>query len=83
MDGICGLAFDGLAVITTPSLLQSVKANYPHLSQSFSMYLSSDPDDSTHPSKIIFGDYDLSIVGPSAQVITPITHILISTPPIS
>ena len=33
MDGICGLAFDGLAVITTPSLLQSVKANYPHLSQ--------------------------------------------------
>ena len=27
------------------------------------MYLSSDPDDSTHPSTIIFGDYDLTIVG--------------------
>ena len=67
MDGICGLAFDGLAVITTPSLLQSVKANYPHLSQSFSMYLSSDPDDETTPSKIIFGDYDLTIVGEQAQ----------------
>ena len=67
MDGICGLAFDGLAVITTPSLLQSVKANYPHLSQSFSMYLSSDPDDEMTPSKIIFGDYDLGIVGEEAQ----------------
>ena len=67
MDGICGLAFDGLAVITTPSLLLNIKNNYPHLSQSFSMYLSSDPDDHTKPSKIIFGSYDLSIVGENAQ----------------
>jgi hypothetical protein len=39
------------------------------------MYLSSDPDDHTKPSKIVFGDYDLSIVSDKAQFFyTPIVR---------
>jgi hypothetical protein len=68
MDGIVGLGFDGLASVTNPGILDSMKLNYPNLSQSFSMYLSSDPDDHTKPSKITFGNYDLSIVGENATL---------------
>jgi hypothetical protein len=66
MDGIVGLGFSGLASVTKPGILESMKLNYPNLMHSFSMYLSSDPDDHTKPSKIIFGNYDLSIVGDNA-----------------
>jgi cathepsin D len=67
MDGIVGLGFDGLASVTKPGILNSMKLNYPNLSQSFSLYLSSDPDDHTKPSKITFGNHDLSIVGQNAS----------------
>lgn len=66
MDGICGLAFDGLSVVTKPSLLDSMTHTYPNLSHAFSIYLSADPDDTDKPSIITFGGYDLSIVSDSA-----------------
>jgi cathepsin D len=66
MDGIVGLAFDGLAVVTEPGIFSMIQSNYANLSQSFSLYLSSDPDDHTKPSKIMFGYYDLDIVSPDA-----------------
>jgi len=67
MDGIFGLAFDGLAVLTKPSILDVMTHTYPNLSHSFSIYLSADPDDADKPSIITFGGYDLSIVSESAQ----------------
>jgi hypothetical protein len=67
MDGICGLAFDGLSVVTKPSLLDSMTHTYPNLSHSFSIYLNADPDDADSPSVITFGGYDLSIVSDTAQ----------------
>ena len=38
----------------------------PQANQYFSMYLSNDPDDTKHPSHLLFGSYDLSIVGSNA-----------------
>lgn len=66
MDGICGLAFDGLAVVTKPGILDTLTHSYPNLSHSFSIYLSADPDDDEKPSIITFGGYDLSIVKETA-----------------
>lgn len=66
MDGICGLAFDGLSVVTKPSLLDTLTHTYPNLSHSFSIYLNADPDDTDKPSLITFGGYDLSIVSDTA-----------------
>jgi cathepsin D len=75
MDGICGLAFEGLAMVTVPGLLSTIRGSYPQLNNSFSMYLSSDPDDQTKPSRIMFGHYDLSIVGPTANFFyTPVVR---------
>lgn len=67
MDGICGLAFDGLAIVTKPSILDSMTHTYPNLSHSFSIYLSADPLDTAKPSIITFGGYDLSIVSKTAM----------------
>lgn len=73
MDGLCGLAFDGLAVVTRPGLMDSLQHSYPNLSHSFSFYLNTDPSDPTTPSMIIFGGYDLSLVSDSAKFFyTPI-----------
>lgn len=66
MDGIVGLAFDGLSIVTDPGIFSNIQVNYANLSQSFSLFLSSDPDDKTKPSKIMFGYYDLSIVSENA-----------------
>ena len=75
MDGIVGLAFDGLAVITRTGILDNIQMNYANLTKSFSLYLSSDPDDHTKPSKIMFGYYDLSIVSNKAVFFyTPIVR---------
>jgi len=63
MDGIAGLAFSGLAMITKPTLLDRLKETYPELPGSFSLYLSNDP---SHDSHLVFGGYDLSIVGPNS-----------------
>ena len=67
LDGICGLAFSGVASITTPTIFDMIKENYPDTPLSFSFFLNSDPNDIKNPSKLIFGGYDLSIVSPSAQ----------------
>lgn len=67
MDGICGLAFSSLAMVTRPDILDSMALAYPNLTNSFSMYLGADPDDTVGPSsQIMFGGYDLSIVSPNA-----------------
>ena len=67
MDGIAGLAFDGLSMVTNPTLLESLHTQHPSLPYYFSMYLSNNPEDSKHPSHLNFGAYDLSIVGANAS----------------
>jgi hypothetical protein len=67
MDGICGLAFDGLSVVTKPSLLDSLTHTYPNLSHSFSLYLNADPDDTETASIITFGGFDLGLVSDTAS----------------
>ena len=75
MDGIVGLGFNGLAVITSTGISDSIQINYSNLLKSFSLYLSSDPDDHTNPSKIMFGYYDLDIVSSKAAFYyTPIVR---------
>jgi hypothetical protein len=75
MDGICGLAFYGLASITYPTILESITDQYPNLTNSFSIFLSSDPDDHTKLSRIMFGGYNLSIVSDNATFFyTPVTN---------
>lgn len=67
MDGICGLAFEGLSIVTKPSLFSSMVSAYPNLTHAFSIYLSSNPDDTDNPSMIQFGGYNLSVVGNNAS----------------
>ena len=65
MDGIAGLAFPGLAMVTTPTLLEHLKAQYPSMKNYFSLYLS---NDFTSTSQLVFGGDDLfGIVGPNAS----------------
>ncbi|KAJ8603599.1 hypothetical protein CTAYLR_004854 [Chrysophaeum taylorii] len=63
MDGIAGLAFRGLAMVTKPTLLELIHEQHPGMAYMFSIYLSNSPD---APSHLVFGAYDLSIVGPNA-----------------
>jgi hypothetical protein len=75
MDGLCGLAFDGLSMVSRPGLLDSLQHSYPNLSHSFSFYLNTDPTDISYPSMIIFGGYDLSLVGDKAKFFyTPVVR---------
>ncbi len=68
MDGICGLAFSGLAVISKPSFIDVIFSSNPQLNQSFSLYLNSNPKNTkTNPSMLTFGGYNLSLIGPNAQ----------------
>jgi len=67
MDGIAGLAFRGLAHVTTPTLLETVFEQNPSIPKLFSIFFSNDPDDLYFPSHIWFGGYDLSIVGENAR----------------
>lgn len=75
MDGICGLAFDGLSTVTRPGIMDSLQHSYPNLSHSFSFYLNTDPTDTAKPSSIIFGGYNLSLVSPTAEFFyTPVVR---------
>jgi hypothetical protein len=67
MDGIAGLAFDGLSMVTKPTLLESLHKQHPELPNYFSLFLSNDPGDSKHPSHLNFGAYNLAIVGENAS----------------
>ena len=66
MDGIAGLAFRGLSMVTKPTLLELLHEQHPDVPYLFSLYLSNDPDDADRPSHLTFGDYDLGIVGDNA-----------------
>ena len=57
MDGIFGLAFEGVAAVTKPSSLSVLREQHPELVAGFSMYLSSDPSDTNKMSFITFGGY--------------------------
>lgn len=59
MDGIAGLAFKGLSMVTSPTLLELLHAQHPTLPYLFSVFLSNDPDDLAKPSHLTFGSYDL------------------------
>ena len=63
MDGIVGLAFSGLASVTSPTVVESWIAKRPNDTHVFSIYLSSDPDDADDTSVLMMGGYDLNIVG--------------------
>ncbi|CAM9807137.1 unnamed protein product, partial [Ectocarpus fasciculatus] len=66
MDGIAGLGFGGLSMVTTPTLLELLHRDHPEVPNVFSVYLSCDPSDTEKPSHMLFGSYDLSIVSESA-----------------
>ena len=66
MDGIAGLAFRGLSMVTKPTILELLHEQHPTVPYMFSMYLSNNPEDTSHPSHLVFGSYDLSIVGTNA-----------------
>ena len=66
MDGIVGLAFSGLSIVTHPTLLDLYQEQNHHLPAHFSVFLSSDPTDTTNPSLLTFGGYDLSLVSSNA-----------------
>lgn len=63
MDGIVGLAFSGLASVTSPTIVENWIAKRPNDTHIFSIYLSSDPDATDDSSMLMMGGYDLSIVG--------------------
>ncbi|KAH8044677.1 aspartic-type endopeptidase [Aureococcus anophagefferens] len=65
MDGIAGLAFRGLSMVTKPTLLELLHEQHPDVPYLFSLYLSNDPG-ADRPSHLTFGDYDLGIVGDNA-----------------
>eukprot|EP00752_Nemacystus_decipiens_P012260 g10867.t1 len=66
MDGIAGLGFSGLSMVTTPTLLELLHRDHPEVPNVFSVYLSCDPSDTEKPSHMLFGSYDLSIVSDTA-----------------
>lgn len=66
MDGIAGLAFNGLSMVTSPTLLELLHAQHPELGNYFSLFLSNNPLDLKHPSTLWMGGYDLNIVGDNA-----------------
>ncbi|CAB1120014.1 unnamed protein product [Ectocarpus sp. CCAP 1310/34] len=66
MDGIAGLGFGGLSMVTTPTLLELLHRDHPEVPNVFSVYLSCDPSDTEKPSHMLFGSYDLSIVSEGA-----------------
>ncbi|CAM9217862.1 unnamed protein product [Chrysoparadoxa australica] len=66
MDGIAGLGFSGLSMITKPTVLELLHDAHPEVPNMFSVYLSTDPWDTTQPSHLVFGGYDLSIVSDNA-----------------
>lgn len=70
MEGICGLGFNSLSTVTSPSFIETVfGAGTSYYDQKlFSMYLGSDPHDVQNPSFLMLGGYDLSAVGSNAQV---------------
>lgn len=68
IQGICGLGFEGLAEVSTPTFTAALFAAYPDINRTFSIYLSSDPGDPAQQSFLMFGGYDLSIVGPEAKL---------------
>ena len=53
-------------MVTNPTLLDLLHAQHPDVPDLFSIYLSNDPDDSKHSSRLTFGAYDLSLVGENA-----------------
>ena len=66
MDGICGMAFSGLSIVSKPTFLDVMFTSNPTLNKSFSVYLNSNPN-GVHTSSLTFGGYDLSIVGNQAS----------------
>jgi len=65
MDGIAGLAFRGLSMVTKPTLLELLHAQHPEVPYLFSVFLSNDPAKTT--SHLAFGAYDLGLVGANAS----------------
>ncbi|CAN0017863.1 unnamed protein product, partial [Choristocarpus tenellus] len=45
MDGIAGLGFGGLSMVTSPTLLEILHRDNPRVPNMFSVYLSCDPED--------------------------------------
>jgi hypothetical protein len=67
MDGIVGLGFSGLSMVTKPTLLDLFREQNDDVPDHFSVYLSNDPSDTDKPSMVVFGGYDLSLVSENAS----------------
>lgn len=59
-DGVLGLGFSGLSVLTKPSLIEAMETDF------FSVFINLDREDANNPSHITFGGFDLSLAGPEA-----------------
>lgn len=73
-DGILGLAFEGLAHISRPTLFTSLAQQNPAMLNLFAFYLT--PEAYHAGSELHIGGYDLSVVGPNASFhYTPVVKL--------
>eukprot|EP01084_Bolivina_argentea_P242514 406800_1 len=67
MDGIVGLGFRGLSMITRPTFLELLWEQYPDMPKLFSVFLSNNPYDEENASRLQIGGCDVNIVGDNAS----------------
>ncbi|KAJ0404401.1 hypothetical protein P43SY_007654 [Pythium insidiosum] len=73
-DGILGLAFEGLAQISRPTVFSALAAQQPALGNMFAFYLT--PEAYRAGSELHLGGFDLSVVGPNASFhFTPVVKL--------
>lgn len=73
-DGIFGLAFEGLAHISRPTLFTSLATQNDGIANMFAFYLT--PEAYRAGSELHIGGYDLSVVGPNASFhYTPVVKL--------
>lgn len=73
-DGIFGLAFEGLAHISRPTLFTSLAQQNPEIANMFAFYLT--PEAYRAGSELHIGGYDLSVVGKNASFhYTPVVKL--------
>lgn len=73
-DGIFGLAFEGLAHISRPTLFTQLAQQNPEIDNMFAFFLT--PEAYQHGSELHIGGYDLSVVGKNASFhYTPVVKL--------
>ncbi|TMW54967.1 hypothetical protein Poli38472_014738 [Pythium oligandrum] len=73
-DGIFGMAFEGLAQISRPTVFTALAAENPEIDNMFAFYLT--PEAYRAGSELHIGGFDLSVVGPNASFhYTPVVKL--------